>query len=194
MAFFRILSGKQSRRRLAYCALTALVALSSATQSSHAQGGGPPGGYISTVVIDPLNHATLYAGTERGVFKSTDEGASWSGSSSSLTNTSVWALAINPISPAMLFAVTSSGGVFKSDNGAASWSLSKNGLADNDVFAVAIHPTNPNILYVGTSGAGVYKSADGGAVWTRSVGGLTNGQVWTLVIDPANPSTPLCRD
>jgi len=47
--------------------------------AAHPQaGGGPPGGVVSALAIDPSTPATLYAGTEgSGVFKSTDGSASW---------------------------------------------------------------------------------------------------------------------
>ena len=43
-----------------------------------AQGGGPLGGNVRSVVIDPSNPAVVYAGTSfGGVFKSTNGGNTW---------------------------------------------------------------------------------------------------------------------
>lgn len=51
------------------------------------------------------------------MFKSTDEGANWSASSTGLSNTDVRALAIDPsTTPATLFAGTFGGGVFEYEN------------------------------------------------------------------------------
>ena len=106
--------GKHSMRRLAFRALatrhslppgllprvvfTSLFLLvtchSSLVTVLHAQGGGPPGGEVNALAIDPSNPATLYAGTERGgVFKSTNGGSSWTAVNSGLTITFVPALA-----------------------------------------------------------------------------------------------------
>jgi len=38
----------------------------------------PKEGITNSVVIDPSNHSILYAGTEGGIFKSINGGASWS--------------------------------------------------------------------------------------------------------------------
>jgi hypothetical protein len=51
-------------------------------------------------VIDPTTPATLYAGTERGVFKSSDGAASWT----RLTDSSAGLLAIDSTTPATLYA------------------------------------------------------------------------------------------
>ena len=84
---------------------------------------------ISLLVIDPQDPATIYAATTSGIHKSTDEGASWSPVNSGLTDTlqaygvgtNVWALVIDPVTPATLYAGTDLG-VFKSTDGGANWS------------------------------------------------------------------------
>ena len=51
------------------------------------------------------------------MFKSTNGGATWSAVNTGLTDTYVNALAIDPATPATLYAGTWGGGVFKSTNG-----------------------------------------------------------------------------
>src|SRR6187455_2750581 len=66
---------------------------------------GPEGGVAQSLVIDPSRPATLYAGmVAGGVFKSTDNGGSWTVMSAGLSNTDVYALAIDPSAPATLYA------------------------------------------------------------------------------------------
>ncbi len=70
------------------------------------------------VVIDPRSSNTLYVGTEgAGVFKSTDGGQSWRAVSQGLANLTVFALAIDPANPDVLYAGGGSG-VFKTTTGA----------------------------------------------------------------------------
>src|SRR5215467_12591365 len=70
---------------------------------AHAQGGGPPGGRVGAIAIDPANPATLYAGSfNGGVFKSADWGARWTAINSGLPIKEVRALAIDPSNPATL--------------------------------------------------------------------------------------------
>ena len=123
-----------------------------------------------------------------GVFKSTNGGESWTAINAGLTNTFVYALAIDPSAPATLYAGTF-GGVFKSTNGGGSWIAVNTGLTDTGVFALAIDPSAPATLYAGTSNGGVFKSINGGASWTAINTGLTSTEIRALAIDPANPAT-----
>jgi len=87
-------------------------------------------GNITALAIDPQRPTTLYAGTsDRGVFKTTDGGASWG--ATGLTNVEVWALAIDPVTPTTLYAVSgwqyyfgaSYQKLYKSTDGGANWDL-----------------------------------------------------------------------
>ena len=168
--------------------------------------GDPVYGFVATVhdlAIDPSAPATLYAGTTYlGVFKSTNGGESWSAVNTGFPDIGdgrpgglVLALAIDPTSPATIYAGTRSGfggvfsGVFKSTNGGGSWSPINAGLTNSDVLALAIDPATPATLYAGTSGGGVFKSTNGGESWTAISIGLTNTDVFALAIDPSAPAT-----
>jgi hypothetical protein len=57
--------------------------------------------------------ATLYVGTSfHGVFRTTNGGGNWSALNTGLTNTDVRALAVDPATPAIVYAGTDGGGVF----------------------------------------------------------------------------------
>lgn len=187
-----------SMRRLGFWILATLLTLGATIPKSYAQGGGPPGGTIFALAIDPSNTATVYAGTAAaGIFKSSDGGGSWSAINvglTALTNRAgfvgVNALAIDPVSPATVYAGTG-GGVVKSINGGASWNT-LNFPQPGGVVALAIDPANPATIYAGTTG-GILKSTNGGASWVTVDVGLTaaTGNIWrnALVIDPVNPAT-----
>jgi len=116
-------------------------------------GIGPDGGYIQALAIDPQNPKILYAGTPGGLFKSTDEAATWRLSSSGLPHVSnagyyapgstVTSLAIDPQTPSTIYAgvrgisidgcsgqcnIPVSGGVFKSTDSGATWNAVNVGL------------------------------------------------------------------
>src|SRR5438128_2526370 len=75
---------------------------------------GPYGGTIRSLAIDPQSSTTLYASVEgvdvngastvEGVFKSTDEGGSWTAINTGLTNPGGISLAIDPQTPTTLYA------------------------------------------------------------------------------------------
>jgi hypothetical protein len=56
---------------------------------------GIPDVSVNAFVIDPANSNNLYAGTDRGVFKSTDSGANWSLYGTGLPDVAVFDLAIS---------------------------------------------------------------------------------------------------
>jgi len=141
--------------------------------------------HVIVLAIDPSNPSTLYAGTEGGVFKSTDGGGSWSAINSGLTNTHVWALAIDPTNTSTLYAGTESG-IFKSTDGGGHWSYCS---LPYEVNALAIDPTNPSIVYAVTQSAGVFKSTNGGGSWSTSCGFEFCNLTYALAIDPSNTST-----
>src|SRR5450759_3349744 len=127
--------------------------------------GGPYGGYVTALAINPATPATLYAGTASGVFKSTDSGGTWAAANTGLTNLNISALAINPPTPTTLYAGTNSGGVFKSTDSGGTWAAVTTGLKDLSIYALAIDPTTPATLYAGMWG-GVLKSTDSCLLYT----------------------------
>jgi len=160
-----------------------------------------------SVVIDPVNPATLYLAVDtanfRGaVYKSTDGGATWRESSAGLVCGDITVLVIDPRNPATLYAGTQrdvlfgrgGGGVFKTTDGGANWTQVSNGLADDpnggkaSVISLAIDPTNSSTLYAGISESGLYKSTDGGASW-KLINDFRFGCFnQPLIVDPVNPS------
>lgn len=149
---------------------------------------GPDGGCIYDLAIDPATPTTLYAGTEQGVFKSTDNGANWSAVNTSLidANTNVRVLAIDPMTPATLYAGTEDD-MFKSTNGGKDWRVVSFAQGVPSVYDLALDPATPTTLYVG-SAYGMLKSTNGGENWS-AVTGLTDSFVFALVLDPVTSTT-----
>lgn len=134
---------------------------------------------IRALVIDSGSPSTLYAGSNSGLFRSTDGGATWSLRAARPAR----ALAIDPQTAATMYLGSPSEGVLKSVDGGLTWSPSSNGIGNQRVNAIVIHPSDPRILYAGVAGA-VYRSNDSGANWTFVLGatGLS------IVFEPTNPS------
>lgn len=84
-------------------------------------------------------------------------GANWSQMNNGLTDRYISALAIDPHTPATLYAGTSSSGVFMSVNGGETWSAINSGLTETNMSALAIDPQTPSTLYAGTTGGAVFK-------------------------------------
>ena len=146
---------------------------------------GLVGGDVFAIAIDPSTTATLYAGTNAGVFKTTDGGADWSPvNTAGLASTTVFALSLDPQNPDVVYAGTGAG-VFRSSTGGASWIAANSGLTNTEVLALTIDPSSVNTLYAGTFGGGVFKSSDAGTSWNAINDGLSNLYVRSLAIDPS---------
>lgn len=160
--------------------------------------------HIGKVVIDPLNTNVIYVaamGTlfssnpDRGVYKSTDAGASWTRVLYINDSTGVVDVAINPQNPNILLAAAWQRmrgpqgrryvggvhtGIYRTTNGGVTWELLANGLpapaANIGRPGVAIAPSNPLVAYVAYADdpgnfRGVYKTTNGGDSWTRTSDG-----------------------
>ena len=156
--------------------------------------GGSSWSLVSTVnvfslvvAIDPLVSGTVYVGTVGGVFKTTDDGATWTAMNGGL-NTFIDALAIDPTNSATVYAGTRGGGVFKSTDGGSSWTAVNNGLTSLQVKALTIDPQSTT-LYAGTRAGEIFKSTDGGTSWSAIDTGVTAPMIHSLAVHPQAATT-----
>ncbi len=160
---------------------------------------GAFGGTITDLVMDPKTPTTLYAASDYGVFKTTDNGDNWS--LTGLTSVMVNALVVDPTNSAVIYAGTRGQGFWKSSDGGATWTNSPNAyIQDKIVYTIVVDPNNSNNVYAGGReygvdgsssgnwGGGVFKSTDGGVTWNAMNNGLPGGYVYSLVIDPTAPT------
>jgi photosystem II stability/assembly factor-like uncharacterized protein len=127
-----------------------------------ARGGALSHG-VNALVLHPEETTTLYIGTTRGLFVSTDGGASWT-QSRTIPGGNIAALAINPREPSIIYA--GGAGIFKTTDGGATWTSANTGLTNQTVRVLEMDPQEPQTLYVGTNG-GLFKTTDGGQTWKQ---------------------------
>ncbi len=118
---------------------------------------------VSMGRIDPGDPSIRYAGTEEGVYKSTDGGTTWKKANASLHTSVAWRVVPDPSSPAILYAATPEG-IFKSDDAGITWSMILPGQG-----SVVLAPSSPSTLYAWTS-AGLFRTDNAGAEWTQLAG------------------------
>jgi len=87
----------------------------------------------------------LFAGTDDGIYFSSDSGATWMAINSGLTNKAVKSLTV---SNGNIFAKTSEGGIFLSTNNGTFWIPINTDLSQSDISAMAVSNTH---IYVGTN-------------------------------------------
>lgn len=140
--------------------------------------------HVNALVVSPnkTGSSNLFAATKGGgVFLSTNNGSSWTPVNSGLTDTAVYALAMNDSN---LFAGTESGHAFLSMNNGTSWTAL--GLTNIFITSFAFFPnrTGGTNLFAGTWGGGVYLSTNNGTNWTAVNSPLMNQWTWTLATSP----------
>ena len=147
-----------------------------------------PNAQIAIVVVDPSDPRILYAGGQGGVFKSIDNGVSWSVSSQGLGNSFVRSLVIDPTNPNTLYAGTSNG-AFRSTNGGANWVNSLAGF----IISLSVAAGNPSIVYAATH-QGIFITTDSGQTWNARSCPDDPNALNLLVADPQNPNLPYCHE
>jgi photosystem II stability/assembly factor-like uncharacterized protein len=150
-------------------------------------------GQIGAVAVHPTNPRTAYVAVignafapsrERGVYRTTDGGSSWTKVLHVSDSTGATDVEINPANPRELYASmwraerkpwtiisgAREGGVYKSTDGGDTWTKLGGGLPTG-LFGksnVAISAANPRRVYAlveAAPGNGLYRSDDAGATW-----------------------------
>ena len=132
---------------------------------------------VRSLTINSTDH--IFAGTYLGgVFRSTDNGDSWTEINNGLTSAYVFSFAIN--SSDHIFAGTSGDGVFRSTDNGDTWTEINNGLTNLVVNSLAINSSDH--ILAGTYG-GAFRSTDNGDNWMQINNDLTNPLVYSLAIN-----------
>ncbi len=179
--------------------------------------------HIANVVVDPSDPNTVYVaaygpvwsdGGDRGVYKSTDGGATWTCVKSVSAYTGCNNLVMDPRNPKVLYAAfhqrqrkvfTYIGGgpesaVYKTTDGGATWKKME-GLPSGDVgrIGIDVSPVNPDYVYAvveaGDKKGGIYRSVDQGASWDKMSDTYTSGNYYQeLTCDPKNANRIFITD
>ncbi len=140
---------------------------------------------VRALVDDPAS--ILYAGTDGGVYRSTNEGVNWTKMNKGLKTTKVSALVIDPADASTLYAGTTKG-IYKSMDAGTNWAILTNGIGRPTINSILIDPTLSSLLYAGTAN-GLFRSSDAGASWSLSQSNLSTRDVSALVFAPGSTDT-----
>ena len=131
--------------------------------------------FVSSLALNSNEH--IFAGTFGGVFRSMDNGDSWTAlTTTGLTDRFILSLVVNASGD--IFAGTNGNGIFRLLSGSASWDSVNIGLTNRVVRSFAINSSN-GYIFAGTA-AGVFRSTNNGDAWTT---GLTDQNVYALAIN-----------
>lgn len=176
--------------------------------------------HIGMIAVDPRNSDVVYvaaygplwsAGGDRGLYKTTDGGDSWTKILDISENTGVNEVHLDPRNPDVIYATSHqrrrhvytyiSGGpesaIYKSTNAGASFDKLTTGLPSGDVGRIGmdISPVNPDVLYACIEGHGFYRSSNRGASWQKMSGHETSGNYYVeLFASPHDLNTVYSMD
>jgi photosystem II stability/assembly factor-like uncharacterized protein len=173
---------------------------------------------IGAILVHPHNPNTVWvaaygshrtSGGERGVFRTTDGGKTWTNVLHPSDNTGCWELHMDPRNPDVLYAVAhqrqrylttivtggDESGIYKSTDGGTIWKRLEGGLPQKQVgrIGMAISPVDPDRLFAVVDAKekkqkGTYVSTNAGASWTRASDYVTSYPFYCqkLFCDPKN--------
>ncbi len=128
--------------------------------------------------------STLYCGSDGGIFKSTDNGNTFTDLSTGIQNTQFYRLGGS---------VSSSGTILagSQDNGTMLLNGSWTHVTQGDGTECIVDYSDPNIMYTSWQNGNLYKSTDGGNTFYISSGNIPGSGAWVTPYtqDPFNPNT-----
>jgi photosystem II stability/assembly factor-like uncharacterized protein len=120
---------------------------------------------VNSIEIDRTNPDVVYAGTTKGLYRTTSKGESWERIGQSIAEPFISSIVLHPSDSSLIY-VGGPGGVWKSADGGSSWEAKNDGLSTLNIRALAMAPKHLQTLYAGTNGSGLYRSIDAGGTWT----------------------------
>jgi photosystem II stability/assembly factor-like uncharacterized protein len=109
---------------------------------------------ILALAVDPEKPASVYAGTDAGLFTSTDAGASWRAMEGPLDGARVEAIAIDPRGRGTVYAGTDRGVFWTADDGRSWRRFTRLPVRPFDALAV---DTTADLVYAGSYGGGLFE-------------------------------------
>jgi photosystem II stability/assembly factor-like uncharacterized protein len=133
-----------------------------------------------TVFVHPKDPETVFAGTNDGVWRSTDRGATFRRTGFPDAKKQVWCFMVDSRDPKRIFAGASPIDVYRSDDGGANWQKLATpvigthckGPFASRVMRFAQNPKKPDEIYAALEINGVMRSTDGGETWQDCSEGL----------------------
>jgi photosystem II stability/assembly factor-like uncharacterized protein len=141
---------------------------------------------IDSLVMDPRNSNTIYAGTWWRAYKTTDGGKSWRLIKNGMIDDSdVFAVTIDQKNPEHIIASACSG-IYESFNGGELWKkvqgIPSQSRRTRDILQ---HPSKPGTVFAATT-EGFWMTSDGGRTWALTT--QKSLEINSVTVHPADPN------
>lgn len=159
-------------------------------------GYNPGIGRVNVIAFHPSDQSTIFAGTPAGgLWKTTNEGTSWSCLTNGIPSIGVSGIAVDPSNANIIYILTGDGdggdtpciGVLKTYNGGATWQttgLSFDAPDQRRGYKLAMKPDDNTVLFAVTN-LGIYRTENSGTDWTQ----VRSGSFRDLEFRPNRPDT-----
>ncbi len=135
--------------------------------------------------LEYYNSTTLYIGTDGGIFKSTNNGSTWTDISNNMGIAQIAKMGCSASNPNLIMTGMQDNGTNKYNG--TTWSIVYGG----DGCEALVDPTNDNIVYASYVYGALYKSTNGGSSWTSIKATSSEQGAWITpyCMDPNNHNT-----
>jgi photosystem II stability/assembly factor-like uncharacterized protein len=174
------------------------------------EGPGNIGGRFNCLAVHPTNSSIMYAGSANGgVWKTTDNGATWNVMTDALPYQAIGAIAINPSNANEIWIGTgdvnisgtmyAGNGVYKSTDAGLTWNYL--GLSNTYVVSsIVFNSNNTSEVLIATMGnsfardnnRGMYKTVNSGLSFTNTLFVNDSTGIIDMIQDPTTPNTVYC--
>ena len=121
----------------------------------------------------------LFAGTQAGIFRSSDNGDNWEAMNDGLGFLNIGCISVNLRQD--LFAGTRGGGIYRSEDNGKHWKEVNNGF--NAALVSSVVCDSVGQLFAAAEDGGVFESHDNGDSWFEIDEGLEDSAIYALAVD-----------
>ena len=156
----------------------------------------PLGSQVRGMAVYPDNPNRILAGSDYGIYRSEDCGATWGKLWSPMDGMPIWSIAIDPVDTDTIFVGIKPAALFRSRDDGESWARLSVQMAQEChigppmVTMLMVDPQDHRTVWAGVEVDGVYRSLDGGDSWTHVQGGV-HPDIHGMAISPGEPRTVL---
>jgi photosystem II stability/assembly factor-like uncharacterized protein len=147
--------------------------------------GGLRRKYTEAIRADRTRPGVLLGGTEDGLYRSIDDGQSWT--LAGAAGFQIMHIEQSPHEPCFWLAATEGGGLFSSRDCGVSFENVGNIGVGRNLYDISFDPTNSQRIAIAGWGVGVAISQDSGRSWKPANTRLPNTNIWSVTFDPDRP-------